>query len=63
MENHFGLRKIYPPHPDSFDYMAFISGNYDAPRLDNSNLLMQVLSCIIVVIISTQSELFRSNGY
>ena len=60
---HFGLRKIYPPHPDSFDYTAFISGHYDAPSLNFSNLLMQILNCVIVCTISTQSELFKSKGY
>lgn len=61
--DHFGLRKIYPPHPDSFDYSAFISGHYDAPKLNFSNFLLQVLNCVIVCVISTQSELFKSKGF
>lgn len=60
---HFGLRKIYPPHSDSFDYAAFISGNYEPPRLNFSNLLMQLLNCVIMATISTQAELFKSKGY
>jgi hypothetical protein len=59
----FGLRKIYPPSQDTFDYDSYISGNYQPPQLDVSNLLMQILSCIIVVTISSQAELFKSKGY
>ena len=28
---HIGLRKIYPPQEESFDYQAFISGDYKSP--------------------------------
>jgi hypothetical protein len=60
---HFGLHKIYPPSRDTFDYNVYISGTYKAPQIDVGNLLMQVLNCVILVTISTQSELFRSKGY
>lgn len=60
---HFGLRKIFSTGGRSFEYDAFISGNYEPPELDYGNLLMQIWSCIILVTVSTQSELFKSKGY
>lgn len=60
---HFGLRKIFSIGGRSFEYDAFISGNYEPPTLNYGNLLMQIWSCIILVTVSTQSELFKSKGY
>jgi len=69
----YGFRKIWNnPNPDRpehvFDYGTYIN-EYGDPHvkrtlfLDQFNLAMQFLNCVIITTIMLQSEIFDSAGY
>ncbi len=50
----FGLRKIYDDDTLSFtNYSNYISGNYIGPLFHFDILMFQMLSCVILISIST----------
>lgn len=64
--DHIGMRKIYEKVPeDQFGYNQMITnpGTYYGFEINATNLLLQLLNCIVINLISTQSEIFTGEGF
>lgn len=64
-----GLRKVFedpePKYHESYNYLFLLAGpsQYEGERLIPRNFRLEVLNCLMISLISLQSEIFDSAGY